>query len=182
MSTTPSRLRRTPPAPLRKKIFFSPSREAWGSTPKAGGGGCCTLLCLIFLSLPALAVQPDEILKDSVLEARARNISTGLRCLVCQNQSIDDSDAPVARDLRILIREQLQQKHSDEEVIDFVVARYGEFVLLKPRLKPSTVILWAAPFLLLLAGLVFAFRRRPVAVPDRLSTAEQAEVEAIVRK
>jgi cytochrome c-type biogenesis protein CcmH len=182
MSTAPSRLRRTPPRFARgRKKYFLPQRS-WGSTPKAGGGGCCTLLCLILLSLPALAVQPDEILKDPVLEARARNISTGLRCLVCQNQSIDDSDAPVARDLRILIREQLQQKHSDEEVIDFVVARYGEFVLLKPRLKPSTVILWATPFLLLLAGLVFAFRRRPVAVPDSLSTAEQAEVEAILRK
>jgi cytochrome c-type biogenesis protein CcmH len=138
------------------------------------------LWCL--LSLPAHAVQPDEILKDAVLEARARNISAGLRCLVCQNQSIDDSDAPVARDLRILIREQLQQKRSDEDVVDFVVARYGEFVLLKPRLKSSTVILWATPFLLLATGLLFAFRRRPGALPESLTTAEKAEVAAILRK
>ncbi len=140
------------------------------------------LLTLCFLSTPALAVQPDEILKDPVLEARARDISAGLRCLVCQNQSIDDSDAPVARDLRILIREQLQQNRSDEDVVDFVVARYGEYVLLKPRLKPATLILWAMPFLLLAAGMAFAFRRRPQAKPDQLSVREKAEVEAILRK
>jgi cytochrome c-type biogenesis protein CcmH len=142
----------------------------------------CALSFLFFLTLPALAVQPDEILKDPVLEARARTISAGLRCLVCQNQSIDDSDAPVAKDLRILIREQLQQNHSDADVVEFVVARYGEYVLLKPRLKPGTYILWATPFLLLVAGLVFAFRRRSVATPDSLSAAEKAEVAAILRK
>jgi cytochrome c-type biogenesis protein CcmH len=139
-------------------------------------------LVLSFLSLPALAVQPDEILKDPVLEARARSISAGLRCLVCQNQSIDDSDAPVAKDLRILIREQLQQNRSDTDVVDFIVARYGEFVLLKPRLKPDTLILWAAPFLLLAAGLAFAFRRKPIVTPDSLTTDEKAEVAAILRK
>jgi cytochrome c-type biogenesis protein CcmH len=142
----------------------------------------CIVWFLSFLCLPALAVQPDEILKDPVLEARARSISAGLRCLVCQNQSIDDSDAPVAKDLRILIREQLQQNRTDQDVVEFIVARYGEFVLLKPRLKPDTLILWAAPFVLLAAGLAFAFRRKPVASPDSLTTAEKAEVAAILRK
>jgi cytochrome c-type biogenesis protein CcmH len=149
---------------------------------KGGVGVCCMLFCLTFFSLPALAVQPDEILKDPVLEARARSISTGLRCLVCQNQSIDDSDATVARDLRILIREQLQQKRSDQDVIDFVVARYGEYVLLKPRFRPGTVMLWAAPFLLLAAGVAFVFRRTSIAPADSLTASEKAEVEAILRK
>jgi cytochrome c-type biogenesis protein CcmH len=139
-------------------------------------------LLFFLLTLPAHAVKPDEILKDPVLEARAREISTGLRCLVCQNQSIDDSDASVARDLRILIREQLQQKKSDEDVVDFVVARYGEYVLLKPRFKASTLILWASPFLILLAGLLFAFRRKLPPVTDTLSDAEKAEIDAILRK
>jgi cytochrome c-type biogenesis protein CcmH len=141
-----------------------------------------TVSILMSLSLPALAVQPDEILKDPVLEARAREISTGLRCLVCQNQSIDDSDATVAKDLRILIREQLQQNKTDDDVVNFVVARYGEYVLLKPRLKAGTIVLWAAPFLILLAGLFVAFRRKAVGAPDDLSTAEKAELEAILRK
>ncbi|HVQ11026.1 MAG TPA: cytochrome c-type biogenesis protein, partial [Methyloceanibacter sp.] len=93
---------------------------------------------------PALAVQPDEILTDPALEARARAISAGLRCLVCQNQSIDDSDAPLARDLRILVRDRLKAGDSDKQIIDFVVARYGEFVLLKPRFEPHTMLLWLA--------------------------------------
>src|SRR5918911_5442356 len=88
---------------------------------------------LILLATPAFAVQPDEILKDPALEHRARDISAGLRCLVCQNQSVDDSDAPLAKDLRVLVRERLQAGDSDSQVIDFLVARYGEFVLLKPR-------------------------------------------------
>ena len=140
------------------------------------------ILLLGFLSFPALAVQPDEILKDPALEARARSISAGLRCLVCQNQSIDDSDATVAKDLRVLIREQLQQNKTNEDVVNFVVERYGEYVLLKPRLKAGTLVLWATPFLILLAGLVFAFRRKPAPAQDALSPAEKAEVEAILRK
>lgn len=88
---------------------------------------------LMLIAQPAHAVQPDEVLQDPALEKRARNISLDLRCLVCQNQSIDDSDAPLARDLRILVRDRLKQGDSDEQVIDFVVARYGEFVLLRPR-------------------------------------------------
>jgi cytochrome c-type biogenesis protein CcmH len=111
----------------------------------------------------AHAVQPDEILDDPALEARARELSAGLRCLVCQNQSIDDSDAPLAKDLRVLVRERLKAGDSDEEIIDFVVSRYGEFVLLKPRFSPHNWVLWLATPLVLLAGLaaiLFAYRRR----------------------
>jgi cytochrome c-type biogenesis protein CcmH len=139
-------------------------------------------LTLVLLALPALAVQPDEILKDQALETRARAISAELRCLVCQNQSIDESEASVARDLRILIREQLVAKKSDTEVVDFIVARYGEYVLLKPRFEASTLILWATPFLVLLSGLSLAFRRQQKQLPDKLSDAEKAEVEVLLRK
>jgi cytochrome c-type biogenesis protein CcmH len=112
---------------------------------------------------PAAAVQPDEVLSDPALEARARVLSRELRCMVCQNQSIDDSDAPLARDLRLLVRERLQAGDSDKGVLDFLVARYGEFVLLKPRLAWHTAALWAAPLAVLLAGIgaiVLALRRR----------------------
>jgi cytochrome c-type biogenesis protein CcmH len=163
-------------------LHFSRLREKVASVARRMRAFFATLLAVTFLSLPAVAVQPDEILKDPVLEARARTISAGLRCLVCQNQSIDDSDAPVAKDLRVLIREQLQQNRTDDDVVDFVVARYGEFVLLKPRLKPDTLILWAAPFVLLAAGLAFAFRRKPMATTDSLTSDEKAEVAAILRK
>jgi cytochrome c-type biogenesis protein CcmH len=161
----------------------SPLSRGNGGVSTKWGRGCFSLLALCFFFLtPALAVQPDEILKDPALEARARSISAGLRCLVCQNQSIDDSDAPVAKDLRILIREQLTANKSDSEVIDFVVARYGEYVLLKPRLRAGTLILWATPFLILALALLFAFRKKPKAITDTLSDAEKAEVEAILRK
>lgn len=108
--------------------------------------------------LPALAVQPDEILPDAALEARARAISAELRCLVCQNQSIDDSNAPLARDLRLLVRERLKANDSDQAVLDYVVARYGDFVLLKPPVKSSTLILWVAPLLVLLGALALAYK------------------------
>ncbi len=113
--------------------------------------------------MPAGAVQPDEILSDPALEARARALSRELRCMVCQNQSIDDSDAPLARDLRILVRERLKAGDSDSKVLDFLTARYGEFVLLKPRFGADTVILWLAPAVMLVAGavaLVVLLRRR----------------------
>ena len=119
-------------------------------------------LCLLLASA-AQAVQPDEVLPDPALEARARAISAGLRCLVCQNQSIDDSDAPLAKDLRLLVRERLKAGDSDQEIVDFVVARYGEFVLLKPRLSSHTLLLWlATPAVFALAlGLIWlAYRRR----------------------
>jgi cytochrome c-type biogenesis protein CcmH len=124
-------------------------------------------LFVLLAPMPAVwAVQPDEILADRVLEVRARELSRELRCMVCQNQSIDDSDAPLARDLRILVRERLQAGDSDRQVLDFLVARYGEFVLLKPRFTWHTALLWLAPILILLAGLVAigsALRRRRAA-------------------
>src|SRR5205807_7881092 len=110
------------------------------------------VLSLAILS-PAIALGPDEVLSDAALEARARALSKELRCMVCQNQSIDDSDAPLARDLRILVRERLQAGESDQQVINFLVARYGEFVLLKPRVTWHTILLWAAPGSALLIGL-----------------------------
>jgi cytochrome c-type biogenesis protein CcmH len=117
-------------------------------------------LCFMLLLTPAYAVQPDEILKDTQLETRARSLSAGFRCLVCQNQSIDESDASLARDLRILIRERLTKGDSDQQIKEFVVARYGDYVLLKPRLNAHTAILWATPFLIVVIGMAFFLRRR----------------------
>jgi cytochrome c-type biogenesis protein CcmH len=118
----------------------------------------CALALVLGLALvsapPAVAVQPDEILKDPALEARARNLSRELRCMVCQNQSIDDSDAPLARDLRILVRERLQAGDSDRQVIDYLTDRYGDFVLLKPRLTAQTALLWSLPALVLIGGAI----------------------------
>jgi cytochrome c-type biogenesis protein CcmH len=131
------------------------------------------LLCFFLLATPSYAVQPDEILSDTKLEQRARDLSTGFRCLVCQNQSIDESNADLARDLRILIRERLTKGDSDAEIKDFIVARYGDFVLLRPRLTARTAILWATPFLIILVGFGFILRRR-VASPN---TAESALTE-----
>jgi cytochrome c-type biogenesis protein CcmH len=149
------------------------------------------LIAIVFSligSAPALAVQPDEILKDPALETRARALSHELRCMVCQNQSIDDSDAPLARDLRVLVRERLTAGDSDRQVIDFLVARYGEFVLLRPRFEWHTALLWAAaPGALLIGALalvVIARRRRnsPVAAdPAGLTAAEQARLAAMER-
>ncbi len=139
------------------------------------------LLSLLLLSAPARAVQPDEILTDATLEARARAISAGLRCLVCQNQSIDDSEAPVARDLRILIREQLLAQKSDVEVVDFVVARYGDYVLLRPRFTSHTAVLWLTPFAIVIVGGVLLWRRRDrQSTPDRLSDQEQAKLDRLL--
>ncbi|MBC9877965.1 cytochrome c-type biogenesis protein CcmH [Bradyrhizobium sp. INPA01-394B] len=111
------------------------------------------IVALMLLSLPAVhAVQPDEIMSDPAKEARARELSRELRCMVCQNQSIDDSDAPLARDLRLLVRERIAAGDSNGEVLDFLVARYGEFVLLKPRFERQTILLWLLAPLLLAAG------------------------------
>ncbi|QIG98792.1 MULTISPECIES: cytochrome c-type biogenesis protein [unclassified Bradyrhizobium] len=107
---------------------------------------------LMFGAMPARAVLPDEIMADPAKEARARELSRELRCMVCQNQSIDDSEAPLARDLRLLVRERIAAGDSDRQVIDFLVARYGEFVLLKPRLNEHTLLLWLTPPLALLLG------------------------------
>ena len=111
----------------------------------------------LLAALPAHAVEPDEVLQDPALEARAREISEGLRCLVCQNQSIDDSGAPLAKDLRLLVRERLKAGDSNQQIVDFIVARYGEFVLLKPRFETHTLVLWlAAPAVFLAALLIEA--------------------------
>lgn len=140
------------------------------------------------LAMPALAVQPDEILDDPALEDRARELSKGLRCLVCRNESIDESNADLARDLRLLVRERLVAGDSDEEVIDFVVDRYGEYVLLRPRASGSTLLLWAAgPLMLLLAaGVGFGYLRgrataRAEAETD-LSPEEKARLARILEE
>ena len=116
----------------------------------------------------AHAVLPDEVMSDPAREARARNLSRELRCMVCQNQSIDDSEAPLARDLRLLVRERIAAGDSDTQVVDFLVARYGEFVLLKPRFEWHNALLWLTPAIALLAGaiaMVAAIRRRRIATP-----------------
>ncbi len=140
-----------------------------------------TLIC----AAPAFAVQPDEILPDPALEARARAISRDLRCLVCQNQSIDDSDADLARDLRILLRERLKAGDSDQQAVDFLVARYGEFVLLRPVFAWHTAVLWFGPPFALVAGALalFAFSRRraaPAAAEAHLTPAEEARVSQLL--
>ena len=137
------------------------------------------LLCFLLLVTPAYAVQPDEILGDAKLESRARDLSTGLRCLVCQNQSIDESDAPLAKDLRVLIRERLTKGDSDAEITDFVVARYGDFVLLKPRLTTRTAILWATPFLIILVGFALMLRRRNSSGATAESSLSEEEQKAL---
>jgi cytochrome c-type biogenesis protein CcmH len=145
---------------------------------------CLSLFVLGFFAShasDARAVEPEEVLEDPVLETRARDISLNLRCLVCQNQSIDDSNAELAKDLRVLVRERLVAGDSDQQVIDYVVDRYGDFVLLKPPVKPVTYLLWAAPVLLLLFGgsvVILAARRRrssPVAPPP-LSETEKSKL------
>lgn len=121
------------------------------------------LAVAMLAAVPAFAVNPDEMLADPALETRARDLSATIRCMKCQNQSIDDSDADLARDLRILLRERLVAGDSDQEVLDFLVARYGEFVLLRPRFSTANLLLWAAPVLGLLGGFLLAlryFRRR----------------------
>lgn len=144
------------------------------------------VLCLLLgLMQVAGAVGPDEILADTALESRARNISAGLRCLVCQNQSIDDSDADLARDLRLLVRERLVEGDTDAQVEQYIVDRYGEYVLLNPRLGGHTILLWAAAPALLLLGLgaLLVARRRGTPGEDiGLSREEAAVLEELSRK
>jgi cytochrome c-type biogenesis protein CcmH len=134
---------------------------------------------------PARAVLPDEVMGDPVKEARARDLSRELRCMVCQNQSIDDSEAPLARDLRLLVRERIAAGDSDAQVIDFLVARYGEFVLLKPRFERQTLLLWLVPPLVLIGGalaLWLHIRRRPAGDAENrpLSADEEARLAALM--
>lgn len=148
------------------------------------------VLCLVMLASPVQAVTPDEVLDDPALEARARALSAELRCMVCQNQSIDDSDAPLAKDLRVLVRERLVAGDSDKQVVDYLVDRYGEFVLLKPRFAWHTLVLWAAGPVALLAGMiaiVIALRSRTkrlqqAAVPGqgKLSDEEERRLQALL--
>ena len=142
------------------------------------------LLVLMLLASPLWAVQPDEILPDPALEARAREISAGLRCPVCQNESIDESHAPIARELRILLRERLVAGDTDDEVRAYLVARFGEFILLQPTLGGANLVLWlAAPAMLLAAlGIGWATVRRRAAAPDTaLSDEERAELDKILK-
>ncbi|MEP5732580.1 MAG: cytochrome c-type biogenesis protein [Sulfitobacter sp.] len=145
------------------------------------------VLILMLLATPLMAVEPDEILDDPVLESRARDLSKGLRCLVCQNESIDESDATLARDLRLLLRERLVAGDTDEAAVAYIVARYGEFVLLNPTIKGANWLLWGAgPLMLLLAGgmgLMY-LRGRAKADPQQeapLSVDEQARLDDILR-
>ncbi len=140
-------------------------------------GAVLVSVCLLVGN--ALALQPNEVLKDPALEARARALSKDIRCLVCQNQSIDDSNADLARDLRVLVRERLQKGDSDPEILDFLVKRYGDFVLLKPPVKVSTYLLWYGPigiFILGVIGLIVFFRNRRV-VPARTTAGLSADEE-----
>jgi cytochrome c-type biogenesis protein CcmH len=155
--------------------------RAWA----AGRLGPPLAAALVWLTLSsAVAVQPDEVLPDPALERRARDISGGLRCLVCQNQSIDESDAPLAKDLRVLVRERLRAGDSDDQVQSFVVQRYGEFVLLKPTFGLHTALLWLGPVLVLGAGLLglgLATRRRRTEAAS-LTAEEHAALEALLKR
>ena len=144
------------------------------------------VLLLAFLAAPAFAVQPDEILKDPALEARARAITETLRCPVCQGESIDDSSAPISRDLRLVVRERLVAGDSDDQVIDYVTARYGEFVLFKPRMTGSGFLLWlAGPFMLVLGAMIaFAMTRARAKAeePKAISAEERVELDKLMRE
>lgn len=146
-------------------------------------------LCLLLLNaLPLLAVESKEVLTDPALEARARNLSKELRCMVCQNQSIDDSEAPLAHDLRVLVRERLKAGDSDAQVVNFLVARYGEFLLLRPPLAWHTAALWGLPPAALLIGIVtivVIIRRRrnvPTPPPANLTAAEESRLSELMRE
>jgi cytochrome c-type biogenesis protein CcmH len=146
-----------------------------------------TLLLALFAAAPSHAVEPDEVLSNPALEARARAISKELRCMVCQNESIDESQAPLAHDLRVLVRQRIMAGDSDQQIINFLVSRYGEFILLRPPLSWNTMALWGAPPALLLLGIAMmvAFERRrragqPVAAAAKLNADEEARLARIL--
>jgi cytochrome c-type biogenesis protein CcmH len=157
----------------------------WGSRLRIS---LAALWLAVAVSPPAHAVQPDEIMADPAKESRARDLSRELRCMVCQNQSIDDSEAPLARDLRLLVRERIAAGDSDAQVMDFLVVRYGEFVLLKPRLKSHTLLLWLLPPFALAGGGIALWahsRRRSKAAAEedplfKLSADEEARLERLI--
>jgi cytochrome c-type biogenesis protein CcmH len=145
------------------------------------------LLVMLALLAPAvrtLAVQPDEMLPDPALETRARGLSKELRCMVCQNQSIDDSDAPLARDLRLLVREHLRAGETDQQVLDFLIARYGEFVLLRPRFAPHTALLWLTPLGVLVIGAlgIAMSARRQRSSEGNLTADEEGRLAEILQR
>ncbi|RDD60588.1 cytochrome c-type biogenesis protein [Ferruginivarius sediminum] len=150
--------------------------------------GAILSLVLILLTAPALAVEPKEMLDDPKLEQRARELSAEIRCLVCQNQSIDESNAGLAEDMRLLIRERIKAGDSNAEIKDYLTARYGDFVLLKPPMKPETYILWYAPAVLVVLGAfgvgVYFWRRRRggASASDHLSAAEQQRLRKILEE
>jgi len=150
-------------------------------------GRLASIVLFLSLWLPtaSLAVRPDEMLKDPALEARARHLSEELRCMVCQNQSIDDSEAPLAHDLRVLVRQRLEAGDTDRQVLDYLVSRYGDFVLLKPPFKADTLLLWGLPPLALIAGIaalvIMARKRKSVPLqPEALSQEEQTKLATLV--
>jgi cytochrome c-type biogenesis protein CcmH len=170
-------------AAMRQAAFFADA--FWKSFWLKAVAAQLALLVLVLAAMqPAVAVQPDEVLKDATLETRARALSRELRCLVCQNQSIDDSDADLARDLRILVRERLTAGDSDQQVIDFLVARYGEFVLLKPRFAWHNAVLWMTPLAVLIAGAVAMAvalrRRRGASAAAPLSADEERRLAEVI--
>jgi len=148
------------------------------------------LAALMIWATPVMAVEPDEIMKDPALEARAREVSKDLRCVVCQNQSIDDSNSGIAKKMRILVRDRISQGDSNQEVKDYLVSRYGDFVLLKPPIKAKTAVLWFGPAVMLLVGLVgiiFYYRRRAKQTAQTtgaapLSAKEQARLDALLKE
>jgi len=143
------------------------------------------LLTFLLLATPAFAVLPNEQLADPRLEARARAISAELRCVVCQNQTIDDSDAELAHDLRVLLRQRLKAGDTDQQAIAFIVNRYGDYVLLRPPFEPETLLLWLGPLLVLLAGgtgLVFYLRRRRDGAVPALTADEQARLDRLLKE
>lgn len=145
-----------------------------------------TLAIIVSLPLNAPAVEPSEILQNPQLEARARNLSQNIRCLVCQNQSIDDSNASLAKDLRKIVREQLVSGASDNEIYDFLIARYGDFVLLRPPVKATTYILWYGPLFIFFAGLLlsvlFLIRRKRIMPEEPLSLEEKEELSSLISR
>ena len=171
----------------------APSTASGGPPPPFHGGGSARLVSRaamglvvlgMLLAAPAHAVEPDEILKDPALEARARTVSAELRCLVCQNESIDESHAPLAHDIRILVRQRLEAGDTNQQVVDYLVSRYGEFILLKPPFEVQTLLLWGTPLLVIVAGgiaIAFAARRRPARDPARpLSETEQRKLDELL--
>ena len=180
----------------RSEATQEPTRCPWVASPSARNDGhvsprarawsiAAIALCLgLSLPAPARAVEPDEILKDPALEARARSVSEGLRCLVCQNESIDESHAALARDIRLLVRQRLEAGDSNAQVTNYLVARYGQFILLKPPFEPQTLLLWGTPVIVLLLGgaaMLVSGRRKPLRDPARpLSDEERQRLDDVL--